>query len=68
MHVITEEEKQQLLEGASRMRELTTASADPRVSLPPTLSIVDYLDQVEQLNRLIPPVPRQPAQGEHWKL
>lgn len=64
MNVITEQEKQQLIEGSRAL-----AKADRR-HLPrsPVVSMKDFLQNVEQLSQILPSLPRSFAQGKHWKL
>jgi hypothetical protein len=67
MNVITEREKQQLLEGDARLRGAAT-SARARLPAPPPLCMEEFLRQVEQLARILPQSPRPFAGGTRWKL
>jgi hypothetical protein len=61
MNVITDQEKQQILEGWSHIKQQP-------ISAVPKLTMVEFLHQVEQFAQLMPPRPHAFAEGTVWKL
>ncbi len=65
MNVISEGEKDQLLEGSVRLVPKEGVRRPPSA---PVLPMPEFLRQVEQWAKLFPQPVREPARGDNWKL